>query len=130
MDSDSIRCCEEYGIKKTPSIHMPRSASRITLEVERVRVHRLNQISYRDCLANGIPPVPCYDDGAEPETILEAARAVFRERWDRIYSKSGFGSETNPWVWAIEFRRLVPASDRLIPIDRTHLKARDHHASR
>ena len=73
-----------------PSIHMPRWASRITLEVADVRVQRVQEISEGDCLAEGC--------GAKD-------RRVFAELWDSINAKRGFGWEANPWVWAITFRR-------------------------
>jgi hypothetical protein len=88
--------------------HLPRWAARITLEITDDRVERVQGIGYRDCVAEGIPPVPVYDDGAEPETILRAIRDEFRELWDSINAVRGFGWEANPWTWAITFKRLKP----------------------
>ena len=90
-------------IRWTPSIHMPRWASRITLEITRVRVERLQDIDLADALAEGIS-----DTGA---LILDSAGneqggpiAEYAVLWEQI---NGPGSwDENPWVWAIEFRRL------------------------
>lgn len=80
----------------TPSIHMPRWASRITLEITDVRVERIQGISGIDALAEGIESV--YGKGSD---ITD-----FKELWDSINEKRGFGWDKNPWVWVINFRRL------------------------
>jgi len=88
-----------------PSIHMPRWASRITLEVTDVRVERLNDCSEMDAMAEGMPfnasavgtPTP----GARPGP---SAIAAYRGLWESI---NGAGSwELNPWVWVLGFKRL------------------------
>lgn len=96
MDGESVRCARDYGIKKTPSIHMPRWASRITLEITGVRVERLQSTSGIDALAEGIESV--YGNGA---SVTD-----FAHLWDGINSERGFGWDKNPWVWAIEFKRI------------------------
>lgn len=80
-----------------PSIHMPRWASRITLEIISVRVERLQVISVGDAIAEGIPRGgPENPDGIE---IRE-----YRQLWERI---NGHGSwEANPFVWVVTFRRI------------------------
>ena len=76
-----------------PSIHMPRWASRITLEITDVRVERLQAISAADCWAEGIPCSP------DVNPIHE-----YQELWESI---NGPGSwESNPFVWAISFNRI------------------------
>jgi hypothetical protein len=82
-----------------PSIHMPRWASRITLEITAVRVERLRNISEADARAEGVTrPVPMLDD--DPSTYVDA----FGDLWASI---NGPGSwDANPWVWVIEFRRV------------------------
>lgn len=83
--------------KLRPPIHMPRWASRITLEVTGVRVERLQDISSEDSLAEGIYPT---STGLYPGS----PRAAYRNFWEAI---NGPGSwDTNPWVWVVEFRRL------------------------
>lgn len=86
-------------IKWKPSIHMPRWASRITLEITDVRVERLQAISHDDALAEGMawngpgdswnaPPVP-----------------QFAKLWNSINGiRSGRAWADNPWVWALTFK--------------------------
>jgi hypothetical protein len=86
--------------KIRPSIHMPRWASRITLEVTGVRVERLWKISEADAIAEGAPLSvgPC----TEPE--FQSHTLGYMQLWDGI---NGAGSwRLNPWVWVIEFRRV------------------------
>ena len=83
-----------------PSIHMPRWASRITLEITAVRVERLKDITVTDAQAEGVTPLGVKGDGRR-------WRAAFRELWDSINAKrKALGWEANPWVWVISFRRL------------------------
>lgn len=87
-----------------PSIHMPRWASRITLEVTDVRVERLQDISEDDAEAEGF-------SRREPEAYEDAlnddnwATGQFKRVWDS-FAKRGYSWETNPWVWVIEFKRV------------------------
>jgi hypothetical protein len=87
------------------SIHMPRAASRITLEITEVRVQRLQDISEADAVAEGI--VPTHDGYGLPDgSHFHAAdpRICYWSLWDSI---NGQGStESNPWVWAVSFRRV------------------------
>ena len=95
------------GLKLRPSIHMPRHASRITLEVTAVRVERLHDITADDAMAEGI--VRLADGGYAADKDgrhYHAASAwhAYASLWEQI---NGAGSwTTNPWVWAVEFRRL------------------------
>lgn len=82
----------------TPSIHMPRWASRITLEITGVRVERLASISTGDAQAEGYPA-----ERAENGGNLDAW-LWFRDLWDGIYPEQTF--KHNPWVWVIEFKRI------------------------
>ena len=109
--SSSLHSCALYradGIdlhwdKWTPSIHMPRWASRITLEITSVRVERLQEISEADAQAEGWTRRP--EVSTDPQVHKEAARDWFMGLWESI---NGPGSwDTNPWVWVIEFRRLA-----------------------
>lgn len=79
----------------TPSIHMPRWASRITLEITNVRVERLQEISEEDAKSEGV-------NGWHPD--IPATRAshkdVFHKLWDSIYGSWS----ANPWVWVVEFK--------------------------
>ncbi len=91
-----------------PSIHMPRWASRITLEITGVRVERLNDISEEDARAEGIidggcltcgEPEPCGCSDPRPD-----ATDAFARLWQSIYGEENWFD--NPWVWVIEFRRI------------------------
>lgn len=90
-------------IKWKPSIHMPRWASRITLEITDIRVERLQEISEWDCLKEG---VVIDKDCENEEQKLKSALVSFLELWDSINEKRGYGWDTNCWVWVISFRRL------------------------
>ncbi|HHG6962982.1 TPA: hypothetical protein ACPXRM_001740 [Klebsiella pneumoniae] len=91
-----------------PSIHMPRWASRILLEITDVRVERLNAISEEDARAEGIidggclncgEPEPCGCANPEPD-----ATDAFAYLWQSIYGQESWNA--NPWVWVIEFERV------------------------
>lgn len=88
-----------------PSIHMPRWASRITLEVTGVRVERLQEILEADAIREGVLPVDM-KEWLKPADChsLFPHQLAFRRLWDRI---NGPGSwEANPWVWVVEFSRV------------------------
>lgn len=92
-----------------PSIHMPRWASRITLEITAVRVERLNDISEEDAKAEGVKPagemLPDYPDTfLTPKGDFATAKVAFQRLWQSIYGEESWGA--NPWVWVIEFRRV------------------------
>lgn len=84
-----------------PSIHMPRWASRITLEVTGVRVERVQDITEADAQAEGVSPSPrpCRGDSFIP---------MFAFLWDRLNAGRGAGWADNPWVWVVSFRRVQP----------------------
>lgn len=92
----------------TPSIHMPRDACRILLEVTAVRVERLNDISQEDAQAEGMELtgwVPSYsnpDNAGLDETLTPYDN--FAMLWESIYGAESW--RANPWVWVIEFRRV------------------------
>lgn len=88
--------------RKRPSIHMPRWASRITLEITGVRIEKLNSISANDCLSEGIH-VPEINDGA-----IRGGHAfnAYVRLWESINWKKGSRWDDNPWVWVVEFRRI------------------------
>lgn len=94
-----------YG-KWVPSIHMPRWASRLTLEITGVRVERLNSISHEDAQAEGMEITgwrPTYSDpdsGGEVWTPYDN----FAQLWESIYGEDSW--KANPWVWVIEFKRV------------------------
>jgi hypothetical protein len=77
-----------------PSIHMPRWASRITLEVVAVRVEKIQDITPNDCRAEGMPATNT-DIGA---------RYAFGMLWNIINASRGYGWDANPFVWVVEFK--------------------------
>jgi hypothetical protein len=96
-----------------PSIFMPRSLSRITLEIVKVRVERLQEISRDDVKAEGIKQ--SQEDGywlaplaGVPDFPWRDAHMAYAALWNSI---NGAGAwEKNPWVWVIEFRKLTESS--------------------
>ncbi|UKG72764.1 hypothetical protein LKZ96_13805 [Serratia marcescens] len=87
-------------IRWTPSIHMPRWASRITLEITAVRAERLNDISHDDAKAEGC----CYGRGGGVPDFAVTPADHFPTLWASIYGSESWSA--NPWVWVIEFRRV------------------------
>lgn len=83
-----------------PSIHMPKIYSRITLEITNVRVERLQEISPDDAIAEGalvaLGPLSGHEFRGDPIRM-------YRELWNRVNAGRGYGWDTNPWVWVIEF---------------------------
>lgn len=125
----------DRGFRWRPSIHMPRWASRITLEITDVRLQRLQAINEQDALAEGVmhtdfgmytPKGTMSLDGGNtflpfkeqrapgwhvgpvsgPDQCFQAARNAFGNLWEHIHGDGAW--DQNPWVWAISFRRLVP----------------------
>lgn len=84
-------------LKRVPSIHMPRWASRLTLEVTGVRVERLHAISEEDAQAEGA-------DRAYWK--VGSYRDAFTLLWKTINGDESWAA--NPWVWVISFRRVEP----------------------
>lgn len=102
--------------KWKPSIHMPRWASRITLEITNVRVERLQEISQRDAEDEGCT-LPCLNCGYTRKDMAihmdhklcsgdgpGDAIFLFKTLWVSIYSEESWNSD--PWVWVIEFKRV------------------------
>ncbi len=101
--------------KWKPSIHMPRIASRILLEIVSVRVERLHEISEADAQAEGVERVVVgsgwrrYCDPDSEEVGVPPcgdARRSFRSLWKYINGDESWNA--NPWVWVVEFKRVQP----------------------
>lgn len=103
-----------------PSIHMPRSASRITLEITGVRVERLQAMSVHDMCQEGIGALLEDPDSVPGRAFSQAEHAAiagfpgkhipeingFAALWDSL---NGAGAwDANPWVWAVEFKKVTP----------------------
>lgn len=119
---------------KRPAIHMPRVDSRITLDIERVRVQRLQDISEDDAASEGVDAMDGHLDetnlcrrAKEMGAMATDSRVWFAALWDSIngerrvkvpkgWPEFGTTTETdrsaawaaNPWVWALTFRRVTP----------------------
>nr|WKF58763.1 hypothetical protein HUO10_003264 [Paraburkholderia busanensis] len=96
---------EHVPFRWRPSIHMPRSASRITLEVTGVRVERLQEISEEDAKAEGVAPAWLDVDG---QTVNAYAKPTYRQGFARLWRDiNGDDSwDANPWVWCVSFKRV------------------------
>ena len=101
--------------KCRPSIHMPRIASRILLEITAVRVERLHDITEADAQAEGVERVVVgsgwrrYCDPDSEEVGVPPcgdARRSFRSLWKHINGAESWNA--NPWVWVVEFKRVQP----------------------
>lgn len=97
------------GVKWKPSIHMPRLASRITLEITGVRVERLNAISEDDAKAEGTENRSdlAWGHGGQGDDMARWAvdhghRYAFCHLWDSINGDGAWS--LNPWVWVVEFK--------------------------
>lgn len=90
--SHSDQARRDYGLRWRPSIHMPRDACRLVLEITAVRVERLQAITVQDIAAEGIS---CYPD-INP----------FHD-FEELWTSTGGDWEGNPWVWVIEFKQVT-----------------------
>ncbi len=100
--SDEAR--KDFGLKWKPSIHMPRAACRILLEITAVRVERLQDISRADIRAEGLecPPELASDD------VSPNYRDWYPAAWKELWNSTGGDWDANPWVWVVEFKRVQP----------------------
>lgn len=94
-------------IRWRPSIHMPRWASRLTLEVVGVRIERLQDISEDDIRAEGVSIDLASERTGIPWSSIPTLRDAWRLGWDSLAGlRPGTAWADNPWVWVVEFRRL------------------------
>jgi hypothetical protein len=94
-----------------PSIHMPKTAARIWLDITNIRVDRVQDISEEDAIAEGI-------EGAEGKMgykyYIDKTAATFHPNisfqslWESINGEDSWNE--NPWVWVVEFKRIEPKS--------------------
>ena len=123
-ENPRCKCCAEGepGPHWRSPMFMPRWASRITLEVIEVRVQRVQEISEEDAIAEGCEATPITDEDIreaienpedESKALMVAlgpgtitAKADYMMLWDAINAKRGYPWASNPFVWAISFRRI------------------------
>ena len=86
-----------------PSIHMPKKAHRICLEIVNVRVEQLQNISESDSTREGVISTVELMENDSDYTGFYAIEH-FQELWESIYGKESW--HRNPWVWVIEFKRI------------------------
>jgi hypothetical protein len=91
-----------FGRWRSPRF-MPRWASRILLPVEDLRVERLQDISHKDALAEGVDPEAPYNDYGTGSIHVDA----FAELWDSLNAKRGWPWAKNPWVWVYQWPKYV-----------------------
>jgi len=114
-------------VKWKPSIHMPKAAARIWLQVEEIRVERLQDISEEDMISEGllIPTFPnghpayalgnknsavsflpeeCFSAPGPPPTKKQILFAFWAELWCKINGRESW--DANPWVWVVKFKTL------------------------
>ncbi len=85
-----------------PSIHMPREAARILLELTAVHIEPLQEISDADANAEGFEtPATLYADEPLSEQWPNLRFAKF---WDSLNAERGYGWDANPWVWVLTFK--------------------------
>lgn len=99
---------KDYGVKWTPSIHMPRNACRIVLQLTGVRIERLQDISESDAAAEGVESefANAPFAGTFGSLCGRQHRYGYQTLWDSLNAKRGFGWDSNPWVWVVEFKRV------------------------
>lgn len=97
---------EEKSLRWKPSIHMPKSAARIWLKITNVKAERLQEISSRDAILEGIEnlSIEAWKDYISPLRYCSNPRDSFCSLWISINGNESW--EADPWVWAIEFEVL------------------------
>lgn len=95
-----------------PSIHMPKHAARIWLDITGVRLERLHDISEADCIAEGISELPhqaaergCWWTGNVAAGAALHGRTP-RNAFQLLWESTGGDWAANPWVWVIDFKRI------------------------
>ena len=96
------------GIRREwrPSIHMPRGAGRITLEITAVCADRLQNISESDARAEGVTIADQHLRGYCAGAYRPPSIRAFHDLWDNLNAARGHGWDVNPLVWVVEFRRI------------------------
>lgn len=107
-DLGSCAQCRDHdmGPHWRPSIHMPRWASRIDLEISSVRVERLNAINEVDAIVEGSREWAAEQDTPVRDIPAGETHLMYRQLWESI---NGAGSwDADPWVWVVQFKRVDP----------------------
>lgn len=125
-DKEILDQCQRFcGMKWHPNIHMPKWAARHWLLNTGLRIERLHDITPEGVAAEGTPGMVCgryqcrecngagrnvtWPSGCpycEPTGSGDAPISYFKRLWDSLNLKRGYGWDTNPWVWVIQFQKL------------------------
>lgn len=110
--ADGLAPYEQEQPTWKPSIHMPRWACRILLEITDVRVERLQDISDAEIEREGID-LDALADGQDRYDMCHAGsgadgRPTLRTAWRHLWESTGGDWDANPWVWVVEFKRVTP----------------------
>lgn len=116
-DGRMIRLNTSLSPNKHPSIHMPKDAAQIWLEVKHVKVERLQDITEEDARAEGTIPFPdtrmdCWTDGR--------CKTAFEFLWNQINGWDPNAWELNPFVWVIRFKVLSTTGKHLAVVEETN----------
>jgi hypothetical protein len=100
---DVIGSSSNCEYKKMSSLFMTRSLSRLTLEITKIRVERLQDITEDDAIAEG-----CYitDNDLISCCNYDCSKHKYEILWNKLNAKRGYSWDSNPFVWVIEFRRV------------------------
>lgn len=121
MDADGFHVYRKDGTEASPwkpSIHMPKSACRIFLEITEVRVELLHMLTAFDAEDEGIQPLLqsraqlieqgklFRDYSKKPELFMDGVGAIqsYKTLWESINGLESW--DANPWVWMISFKRI------------------------
>ena len=96
----------DRGCNWRSPIHMYKWAARIWLEITRVSVERVQDIKRGDVLAEGVGQIHIDKYLRHNFHPDDAHGLAFRELWDSINAKRGYGWDFNPWVWVVELRKV------------------------
>ena len=102
MHREPLQKIEKKGPRWRPSIHMPRWASRITLEITGVRVEQIHDLSHDDAIAEGFQGQGWKVSDDRSQIVYPCHE--FRQLWIKLNGEGSWAS--NPWVWVIEFKRI------------------------
>lgn len=91
------------GIWCSP-VAMPKEVARLFLQVKSVRIERLQEITAHECVLEGINTSDILEKCPDGNFAGHAKQSYAR-LWDSHNAKRGYGWDTNPWVWVVEFER-------------------------
>lgn len=115
-DDRPVRNCDgrhvrwRWKVNKLAQIYLPAEYARTIVRLADLRPQQVQEMTFRDCLAEGIEPLVCLPVEADPqsaESVASAHRQIvdaFSALWDKINAGRGYPWESNPWVWVVSFQ--------------------------